>query len=459
MRLINNALTGALAAQAGLHTTSQNVANAMTEGYTRQGVVLASVQPARGGHYAAGDGVQVARLIRFSDNYKSQQMWAAASSLGQRSVSQPYLTQLEQVMGNDNASINKGLDEFFGALNAASVEPSSGPLRQQVVVAADALAKRINSVQTLFATQRSAVYQQRSALVDQVNEYTKAIAKLNREIVSSYSSGINASGLMDERDRKIDQLAKIVGIQVMDQPNGARSIALRGGQPLVVGDTASTMQVSMTPLGTQEVSLVFGNETFKLAPGSNIGGEMGGLDDFEIKTLNVMRDAIRDLAFEISDRFNSTLAGGFKPDGTPGTPLFVFDPTSATNLLSITPGFVEDDLAFSANAAQPGNSDNLQVLLGIRNQAVPITGLGSTLLGDAYTQLVGRLGMDSQQNQAQLETAETVRLQAEASWKSTSGVNQDEEAIALMQYQQMYQANMKVIAVAGELFDATLASI
>jgi len=50
-----------------------------------------------------------------------------------------------------------------------------------------------------------------------------------------------------------------------------------------------------------------------------------------------------------------------------------------------------------------------------------------------------------------------VRNQAEESWKSTSGVNTDEEAINLMQYQQMYQANMKVIAVANELFDSTLA--
>lgn len=78
------------------------------------------------------------------------------------------------------------------------------------------------------------------------------------------------------------------------------------------------------------------------------------------------------------------------------------------------------------------------------------------LLGDAYTQLTSRLAMGSQQNQASLSTAQTVRNQAESSWKSTSGVNQDEEAINLMQYQQMYQANMKVIAVANELFDSTL---
>ncbi len=86
-----------------------------------------------------------------------------------------------------------------------------------------------------------------------------------------------------------------------------------------------------------------------------------------------------------------------------------------------------------------------------------VAGLGSVTLSDASTQLVAKLGMDSQQNQAAMDTAQTVRNQAEESWKSTSGVNTDEEAINLMQYQQMYQANMKVIAVANELFDNTLA--
>ena len=89
-------------------------------------------------------------------------------------------------------------------------------------------------------------------------------------------------------------------------------------------------------------------------------------------------------------------------------------------------------------------------------QPITLPSLGSVLLSDAVTQMVGSLGMQSQQNQAALTTAQTVRNQAEESWKSTSGVNSDEEAANLIQYQQMYQANMKVISVANQLFDSTL---
>jgi flagellar hook-associated protein FlgK len=113
MSVIQNALTGALAAQTALNTASQNIANVMTPGYTRQGVVIASVQARESGVLTAGNGVKVSSLIRFSDSYKSLQMWQANASLGQYSTAQPYLTQLEQVMGDDSSNINSGLDAFF----------------------------------------------------------------------------------------------------------------------------------------------------------------------------------------------------------------------------------------------------------------------------------------------------------------------------------------------------------
>src|SRR5690606_8954247 len=106
MSIIHNALSGALAAQAALATTSQNVANAMTPGYTRQGVLLASVAPYQSGALSAGAGVKVPALLRFSDGYKSLQLWSAASELGQRTTAQPYFTQLEQVMGDEASGIN-----------------------------------------------------------------------------------------------------------------------------------------------------------------------------------------------------------------------------------------------------------------------------------------------------------------------------------------------------------------
>jgi flagellar hook-associated protein 1 len=162
-----------------------------------------------------------------------------------------------------------------------------------------------------------------------------------------------------------------------------------------------------------------------------------------------------DMAQQLADKINTQLAAGKTMANQPGKPLFVVNPGSTSNLLQVADGFQTADLAFSADGT-PGDTGNLQKLADIKNQTLNVTGLGAVLVGDADTQLVGKLAVDSQQNKAAMNTAKSMRDQAENDWQSTSGVNQDEEAVNLVEYQNMYQANMKVMSVANALFDATL---
>jgi len=462
MSIINNALTGAAASQIALNTVSQNIANLMTPGYTRQGTLMVSQRATQAGQVSPGDGVKVPSLIRFSDSYKSQQMWQAASELSQRSIPQPYLTQLEQVMGDDESSINSGLDGFFGALNAASVEPTSLPLRQQVITAAEALAQRFNSLNQVLSNQQASISQQRISTIDQINSVSKSIADLNNDIAIAQATGTNASSLIDARDQKIDALASLVAVQVVEQPDGTRSVSLRDGQPLVVGARSSSLSVQANPDGSQTLKLAFAAESFTITS-TRLGGQLGGLDDYERDVLNPLRQSVSDLAGSVADKVNTQLAAGYTMTGAtptpapPNGPLFTFDASGSSGVLRVVDGVLAADLAFSSDPTKPGNSDNLLKVIDVKNLSVTVGTLGSVRMGDANTQMVGRLAMQSQQNQASLATAETVRNQSEESWKSTSGVNQDEEAVSLMQYQQMYQANLKVIAVANQLFDSTLA--
>jgi len=455
MTIIDNALSGAAAAQIALVTTSQNVANVMTPGYTRQGVNLASVQPLLAGTKSPGSGVAVQAIVRFSDAYKSQQLWKSASDLGQHNTAQPYMTQLEQVMSDDTSGINSGLDDFFSALNAASVDPTSTPLRQQVITSADALAQRFNSLNQVLSNQRSAVGQQRQATVQQVNSLSAQIADLNKEIASVQGTGADTSGLVDARDQSIDSLASLVAVQVVVQADGSASVSLRGGQPLVAGGRSATMSAVANPDGSQTLTVKFAQESFILA-NNQIGGQMGGLDEYENTVLVPMMQSVTGMAQQLSDNVNNQLAAGYSLNGTAGAPLFQYNAAGVTGVLKVNPTITGADLGFSSNPATPGNNDNLLTLIGLSTQPITLPSLGSVLLSDAVTQMVGSLGMQSQQNQAALTTAQTVRNQAEESWKSTSGVNSDEEAANLIQYQQMYQANMKVISVANQLFDSTL---
>jgi flagellar hook-associated protein 1 FlgK len=453
MSIINNALSGSLAAQAAINTTSQNIANLQTKGYTRQGVLLSAVAPATGTG-GAGFGVEVSKLIRFSDSYKSQQLWRANSELGAHTQSQPYFTQLERVMGDEQTSLSNGVDQFFRALNAAGVDPVSSPLRQQVLTAANAMAQSFNSIYNVTRQQQVSITQQRDAMLPQLNTLSANIATLNQRITNSSAAGTNVSALVDERDRAIDALANLVSVEVLEQPDGTRSVSLRSGQPLVVGNLAGSM--SMNPSTTPaSLELKFAGTTFGLDD-TKVGGQLGGLGDFEKNTLAPLQQSMVDMADQMATMVNTQLAAGFKPDGTAGTSLFTFNPTGAGGILSLAPGLQASDLAFSANGT-PGDSGNLQLLIGIKGKPVTLASIGTVLLGDADTQLVGKLGIDSGQNQSLLETANTIRQQSEDDWAATSSVNKDEEAINLVEFQNMYQANMKVIAVANTLFDATLA--
>jgi flagellar hook-associated protein 1 FlgK len=452
MSILNNALSGAVASQVALSASSQNIANLQTKGYTRQSALLSAVAPSAGSNQA-GNGVRVTQLMRFSDSYKTQQMWRSASDLGAHSQTQPYLTQLEQVMGDDTASLSSGVDAFFSALNAvAGVDPTSTPLRQQVVTAAGLLAQRFNSLNNVYNAQLQSVRQQRSALVDSANSTIASIASLNAQIANANATGSNSSALVDARDQAIDSLASQMGLEVSDQPDGTRNVSLKTGQSLVLGGVAG--QLSVSGGGAQSFSLTFAGTSFALDT-TRVGGQLGGLSTYEQDTLLPLQQGVADMARQIADKVNTQLAAGYAMDGSAGKPLFVYNVGSTSNMLQVANGFQTSDLAFSGDGTA-GDTGNLQHLLAIKNKTVTLAKIGTVMLGDADTQLVGRLAVDSQQNKSALTTAQTMRDQSVADWQSTSGVNQDEEAVNLVEYQKMYQANMKVMSVANALFDATL---
>jgi len=395
----------------------------------------------------------VGSLLRFSDSYKSQQMWRAASDLGQHTQVQPYLTQMEKVMSDSKSSLSYGIDTFFKALNAAGVDPTSTPLRQQVITAANSMSQQFNSIYNVTANQLISVQQQRSAVLPGLNESVAGIAALNQKIIAVGANGTNTSALIDQREQLIDSVASQVGVEVVNNPDGTASVSLKSGQPLVVGNLSASLAFD-TSSGVEQLNLTFANTTFKLDD-TKVGGQLGGLADYQENTLKPLQKSISEIAEQMSTKVNDQLKAGFTSPGVPGTDLLVFNPASATGLLQVVDGFQTADLAFSGDG-QPGDTGNLQQLVAIKGQPITLTSLGSVLLGDADTQLVGKLGIDSRQNQAQLNTATTVRQQSEDDWKSTSAVNTDEEAINLVEFQNMYQANMKVIAVANTLFDATM---
>ncbi|MBQ0131023.1 MAG: flagellar hook-associated protein FlgK, partial [Comamonas sp.] len=312
MSMLFNGLSGAVASQVALDAVSQNLANALTPNYTRQGVVL-TAKSAVNTTLSAGNGVAATSLVRYADSYKTQQMWRANANLGQHEAAQTYLQQLEQVMGDSGSNLSVSLDNFFAALSAASVEPASTPLRQQIIEQAKALGQSVGNLAQIISNQKAAVSQQREVAVDQLNSFTTQIAALNAKIIQANGAGLNTSALQDQRDAQVDGLSKLVGLQTMTQPDGSINLSLRGGQPLVVGDRASSMQVNANSQG-YVLEVQFGSEKFALET-ADWQGTLGGLAAFETDVLNPIDSAVREIAQTIANDFNAVLKAGFGVQG------------------------------------------------------------------------------------------------------------------------------------------------
>lgn len=454
MDMITIGYSGANTAQVELNVTAQNTANAMTDGYTRQVAVISSIGASSGSMNSAGNGVQVDSIRRVSNQYQVNQVWYAASDNGYYSTQQEYLTQLETVLSDENSSLSGGFDNFFAALNEATTSPDDSALRQQVISEAGALSLRINNTLSYIDSQSGEIASQEQAMVEQVNTLTSGIASYNQQIADAEANGDNASALYDARDQMVEQLSSIMDVQVSIDDKGNYNVTLQNGQPLVSGQQSSTIALETNADGSQSMSLTFAGATSSMT--SDTGGSLGALFDYQNQVLSPLSDSINSMASQFADAVNTQLAQGYDLNGNPGEPLFIYDANDANGPLTVNPDLSADELAFSSSPDESGNSDNLQALIAISSEPLEIDNFGTVTVGEACSTIISDIGIYSQQNQTEAQAASTVYAEAQNQQSNISGVSMDEEAVNLITYQQIYEANLKVISTGAEIFDSVL---
>lgn len=446
--------SGASAAQTQLNVTAQNTANAYTEGYTRQRAETSAVGPSWGNSSSAGNGVQVDSIVRVSDQCLVSQIWSASSDNGYYSTTQQYLGALESVLSSPDSSLSAGFDNFFAALNEATTEPDSDSLRAQVISESNAFCLRLDNTDKYIDSQRSQAQGQCQAAVEQVNTLTDGIADYNQQIAETEANGGNASALYDARDQLTNELSSLVDVQVTVDDKGAYNVALPDGQPLVSGDTSSTLGLKTNEDGSQSLEMNFAGTTYDLD--TSTGGTLGALFDYQDQILDPLDDAVNGIASAFATAVNDQLAQGYDLNGNPGKPLFVYDETDPDGPLTVNPDIDPDELAFSSDPDAPANGDNLTALIGLANEPIDIPDMGEMSVNDACSTIISQIGIASRQNQTEETAASNVLYEAQSQQASVSGVNMDEEAVNLITYTQSYQANLKVISTSAEIFDDVL---
>lgn len=452
MNIINTAFTGAQAAQRGMSTTSMNVANYLTPGYSRQGIIQSAVNNGLDG-LSAGSGVRVDSIRRISDQYLVNQVWHSSSRAEYYTAGQKYLGALETVIGADSTSLGSGLDKFFASLNALTTQPDSSALRQQMINEAHSLSTRFNNVDSFINSQKASIGTQRDALVSNVNMMSASIASYNQQIADLEGAGGNTSVLRDQRDELVKQLSGMVSVRVSEDASGRYSVSLGDGQPLVSGRNFGQLKSTLNQAGEQDISLEFLNTTFGVK--NAIGGQMGALNDYEQGTLKTMQLAVQEMARGLADLFNNQLAQGFDLNGNPGKALFVFDVANGKGMLQVA-DIKPDELALSSSSDESGNGNNLKALIEKKNTPVLVGSMGSMSINEAAAAIISTVGIASRQNKTEMDAAESVRYEAQTQRDNMSAVNQDEEAMNLQVYMQAYQSNLKVIATGNQIFSDLL---
>jgi flagellar hook-associated protein 1 len=245
-------VTQALAAAlAGINTTQQslavvagNVANANTPGYVAE--QLDQVETSNGAAFGASVGS--AGVDRDLNTLLQSQLWTETSGGSYADTTAQLYQQLQQLYGTpgSSTSFDALYNNFTTALQGLSTSPGSYSSQAAVVGAAQALAQNLNSMTASVQQLRTQSEQGIANDVQTANTALQQIAQINVQLEGAAKQDTSTATLEDERDQDVTQLAKLMNIRVIQNPNNQISVFTGTGLQLVSGAQASQLTFDNT---------------------------------------------------------------------------------------------------------------------------------------------------------------------------------------------------------------------
>ncbi|GIO12278.1 flagellar hook-associated protein 1 [Cohnella xylanilytica] len=254
--------------QAALQTTGHNVANANTEGYTRQTVKMVASRPIEApgmSHSTAagqiGTGVEYNSVSRIRERFLDLQYRNENKTLANWTVRQDTLQKLETIFNEpSDTSLRSAIDNFFNSWNDLAESPEDETARKLVRENAMSMADAFNQTSKQLTELSEDLNENIEVKTTQLNTIISTIADLNGQIRRVEALGDNANDLRDQRDLLTDELSSIVNINVTEAENGDYQISI-GGTPLVNGEEDTPMD-SATLKGLFDSGDVNGGEIY-----------------------------------------------------------------------------------------------------------------------------------------------------------------------------------------------------
>jgi flagellar hook-associated protein 1 FlgK len=307
--IFNIGVSGLNAAQAGVLTTSHNIANASTPGFSRQRVQQTTAIPLYTGAGVFGQGASVETVTRVYDKYLAAQLLAAQTNSSEADSHLAQINQIDNLLADPNAGLSPALSSFFNGLQEVAANPASVPARQALLAAGQSLAARFQSIDQRLREVRSGINSQIGDQVSIINSYAQQIADINLNLVRAQASGNGnpANDLLDQRDQLVADLNKQVRVTTLVQGDGTLSVFIGNGQPLVVGTTVNKLAAVAAPDDPEKtvVATVNGSGTAIILPDSLLtGGALGGLLAFRSQSLDSVQNALGRISLTLAQNFN-----------------------------------------------------------------------------------------------------------------------------------------------------------
>ena len=295
-----------------LQTTGNNIANANTPGYSRQGVELATAGGQFTGAGFFGKGVDVATVTRSHNQFLTREV-ASTDALAAADASRAaQLKQLENVFDTGEAGIGHAAGQFLNAFVDVAAKPQDSSARQVALSRADELATRFRAAgQQLDALQSGATLELRTS-AKQVSELAQRVAAINEKIVGSVGSGHQPNDLLDQRDQMVREIGKVIQVTSIAADDGSVNLFIGGGQRLVLGSQASQLVTVPDPYDPTRVQLGLkeGATAIAMPEGLITGGSIAGLMRFQNVDLVDARNLLGQMASALAGRVNEQQALG-----------------------------------------------------------------------------------------------------------------------------------------------------
>lgn len=351
--------------QRALGVVSNNIANAATEGYSRQDVRLSSSASRTSGLVSLGTGVLFESVKRQYDTFVESNLRNSQSDLESQQPMVDYTNRVVDVMGGKESGLSDAFGQFFSALRSLSADPASVVLRSSFLRDAEGLASRFNQLSAQLDLVDSETQEAVRSSTTQMNALASQLAAVNQQLSKNSQLTKQPAELLDQRDRLLLELAQFVRINTSFAENGMVNVSLGASstsEVLVQGGNFTRLEATFDSAAPERFTLVL-DPYGQPRPLTGVSsGKLAGLISFREQVLVSSRSALDQLAVNLSRAVNDAHTLGIDATGARGQALFGWDPAHASGTLQV---LLNDPLKVAAagafrvieDANNPGTAD------------------------------------------------------------------------------------------------------